>query len=250
MKLDEIVQFLDEYLRINEWSDKSRNGLQVEGNGEVEKIAFSVDACMESFERAKQADADMLVVHHGLVWGGIEYVRGIVARRLKFLLENGISLYAAHLPLDAHPEIGNNAQLLKILGAEISEPFGSYHGSAIGYAGEFSEDKSVEEVASVIGKALNTEVKILRFGGAKVKKVGIVSGKGAFAISQAIDNGLDLLVTGEAEHEAYHLAKEGGLNVIFAGHYATETVGIKALMNVVKNEFSIEVEFIDVPTGL
>jgi len=250
MKLDEIVQFLDEYLGINEWSDKSRNGLQVEGGSEVEKIAFAVDACMESFEMAKQANADMLVVHHGLVWGGIEYVRGIVARRLRFLLENSISLYAAHLPLDAHPEIGNNAQILKILGIEIAEPFGSYHGSTIGYAGTFGESKNVDEIASIIEKSLNTEVKLLRFGENEVRKVGVVSGKGAFVISQAIDNQLDLLITGEAEHEAYHLAKEGCLNVIFAGHYATETVGIKALMDVVKNKFDIEVEFIDISTGL
>lgn len=250
MKLGDVVQFLDEYLRINEWGDKSRNGLQVEGSSEVEKIAFAVDACMESFEMAKQANADMLVVHHGLIWGGIEYVRGIVARRLRFLLENGISLYAAHLPLDAHPEIGNNAQILKILGIEIAEPFGSYHGSTIGYAGTFGESKSVDEIVSIIEKSLNTEVKLLRFGRDEVRKVGVVSGKGAFVISQAIDSDLDLLITGEAEHEAYHLAKEGGLNVIFAGHYATETVGIKALMDVVKNKFDVEVEFIDIPTGL
>jgi dinuclear metal center YbgI/SA1388 family protein len=247
MKLDEVVQFLDEYLRINEWDDKSRNGLQVEGSSEVEKIAFAVDACMESFEGAQRVGADMLIVHHGLVWGGIEYVRGITARRLKFLLENGISLYAAHLPLDAHPEVGNNVQLLKIVGAEIDEPFGVYHGKTIGYAGIV--DSSIEDIASMIEKTLNTEAKLLRFGEDEVRRVGVVSGKGVFAISQAIGK-LDLFITGEAEHEAYHVAKEGGLNVIFAGHYATETVGVKALMEVVREKLGIEVEFVDVPTGL
>ena len=248
MKLDEVVQFLDEYLKINEWSDKSRNGLQVEGSSKVEKIAFAVDACMDSFKGAKRVNADMLIVHHGLVWGGIEYVRGITARRLKFLLENEISLYAAHLPLDAHPEVGNNVQLLKLVGAEVDEPFGVYHGMAIGYAGTI--DASVDDVANAIKETLNTEVKLLRVGEDRVKRVGVVSGKGAFAIPQAVDSGLDLFITGEAEHEAYHVAKEGGLNVIFAGHYATETVGVKALMEVVEDKLGVEVEFVDVPTGL
>ncbi|MCD6140932.1 MAG: Nif3-like dinuclear metal center hexameric protein, partial [Thermococcus sp.] len=103
---DEIVNFLDEYLNVLAFPDKSRNGLQVEGKEEVEKIAFAVDACMDTFIKARAFGADMLIVHHGLIWGGIEYVRGLVQKRLKFLLENELNLYAAHLPLDLHPEVG------------------------------------------------------------------------------------------------------------------------------------------------
>jgi len=249
MRLEDIVTFLDDFLGVREWEDKSVNGLQVEGREEVRKIAFAVDACMETFVKAK--GADMLVVHHGLIWGGIERVTGATMRRLKFLLENGISLYACHLPLDAHPRVGNNVELLRLLGVEAEGSFGVYKGRSIGYYGRFEEKKSLEEIIEAVG-SINERPIVLDFGKEKIESVGAVSGRGAFALKEAIDLGLDLFVTGEAEHEAYHLAKECGINVIFAGHYATETLGVKALMRVVGEEFAgeVEVEFLDVPTGL
>jgi len=249
MKLKEFVSFLDDYLSVDEWSDASRNGLQVEGKKEIEKVAFAVDACMESFRKSKDVGADALVVHHGLVWGGIEHVTGIIANRLRFLLENEISLYAAHLPLDAHPEIGNNARLLELVGVRAEEPFGFYHGKAIGYAGRLSSEVGLEELAKDLEKKLQTEVRVLDFGRARVKRVGAVSGKGGFAIGEAAEKGIDTVITGEAEHSAYHMAKELGINVVFAGHYATETLGVKDLMSVVE-KLEIETVFIDVPTGL
>ncbi len=250
MKLEEIVQFLDDFLAVEEWEDKSNNGLQVEGKKEVQKIVFAVDACMDVFAEAKKRKADMIVVHHGLIWGGIDYVRGIAKRRLKFLLENEISLYAVHLPLDAHPRIGNNVQLLRLLEIEPEGQFGIYKGKPIGFYGKFENPMKLEEIAKILRNNLNEHLVILNFGNEKIEKVGAVSGKGAFALVEAIEIGLDLFITGEAEHGAYHLAKECGINVIFAGHYATETLGIKALMNVVGEEFELDVEFIDVPTGL
>ncbi|AEA46879.1 Nif3-like dinuclear metal center hexameric protein [Archaeoglobus veneficus] len=249
MRLRELTFFLDEFLKTGEWSETSKNGLQVEGKEEVEKVAFAVDACMETFEKARDTNADMLVVHHGLVWGGIEYVTGIVAKRLRFLLENGISLYAAHLPLDAHPEIGNNVKLLEIVGAEVEEPFGFYHGKAIGFAGRLSNGVELEELAAILEEKLQTEVRVLNFGCNRVKRIGAVSGRGGFAVAEAAEKGLDVLITGEAEHSAYHTAKELGVNVIFAGHYATETLGIKALMDVVDG-LGLKTEFIDAPTRL
>ncbi len=247
MNLHDIVGFLDEFLKVDEWKDKSRNGLQVEGKEDVNRVAFAVDACMEVFERAK---ADMIVVHHGLIWDGIDYVRGIVRRRLKFLLENEISLYAVHLPLDAHPSIGNNVQILKALDLEPSESFGVYQGKEIGYIGFYDEPLHLNDVLEMIKSRINPNSTVLRFGKEEVKSVGVVSGIGSFALGEAMERGVDLFITGEQDHSVYHLAKEGGINVVFAGHYATETFGVKALMKVVGQEFDVDVFFIDVPTGL
>jgi len=252
MRLNEIVEFLDDFLKIDEWQDKSNNGLQVEGRKDVNRIAFAVDACLEVFAKAKERGADMIVVHHGLIWGGIDYVRGIVMRRLKFLLENEISLYAAHIPLDAHPKVGNNVQLLRIVGAEPEGRFGTYKGKEIGFYGRLDEPRGVEDLARELERKLGCRVLTLKFGEETAKKVGAVSGKGAFALVEAAEKGLDTFITGEAEHGAYHIAKECEINVIFAGHYSTETLGVRALMNVIAEEFAGEVEvfFIDVPTGI
>jgi len=249
-KRDEIVGFLDGYLRVREWKDDSHNGLQVAGDETVTKVAFAVDACMEAFRRAADSGADMLIVHHGLFWSPFRPVSGILRERLLFLLSNSISLYAAHIPLDAHPEVGNNAQLMKLLGAEIREKFGVYHGVPIGYGGRLQDPMSAEDLAVMIGGELDSDVRTLMFGPQEVERVAVVSGGGAFATAEAVEKGYHVFVTGEVAHEAYHIAKEGGLNVIFAGHYATETTGLKALMNVVAERFDVDVEFIDVPTGL
>jgi len=245
-----IVGFLDEYLRINEFPDKSRNGLQVEGKGEVERIAFAVDACMETFERALKGNADMLIVHHGIIWGGIEYVRGLVQRRLRFLLNDELNLYAAHIPLDAHPEVGNNAQLLKLLELDPREPFGEYNGVYIGFTGEFEEPKPVSLIAQKLAEGLDTNVRSFEFGGEEVKSIAVMSGLGSSSIYEAVEKGIDLFITGEFLHQDFHVAKEGGVNVIAAGHYATETLGVRALMEIVKGKFDVEVFFIDAPTGL
>lgn len=250
MKLHDIVEFLDEFLNLKEWQDKSNNGLQVEGREEVKRVAFAVDACMDVFERAKSLNADMIIVHHGLIWGGIDYVKGIVRRRLKFLLDNEISLYAVHLPLDAHPTIGNNAQILKALDLEPTESFGVYQGKEIGYIGVYDEPPHLEDVLKLIEDRINSNLTALKFGKEEVKSVGVVSGRGSFALSEAIEKGIDLFITGEQDHNIYHLAKEGGINVVFAGHYATETFGVKALMRVVGQEFDLDVFFVDIPTGL
>ena len=245
MELAEIVSFLDEYLQIGNYQDASNNGLQVEGKNEVERVAFAVDACMESFRGATMANADMLVVHHGLIWGGIGYIRGIVKKRIEFLLSKNLSLYAAHLPLDAHREVGNNAMILRKIGAEPQEKFGEYKGVKIGYTAELDEPVAVSEIAKKFESTM-----ILPFGKGRVKRVAAVSGKGCFALNEAIDEGVELFITGEPEHEAYHLAKEGGINVTFLGHYESEKFGVLSLMEVVKEKFGLETVFLDIPTNL
>ncbi|WP_324734900.1 Nif3-like dinuclear metal center hexameric protein [Thermococcus sp. SY098] len=248
---DEIVSFLDEYLNIKAFPDKSKNGLQVEGKGEVNTIAFAVDACLDTFVKAKAFKADMVIVHHGIVWGGVEYVTGLIQKRLKFLLENDINLYVAHVPLDAHPEVGNNAQILKLLDLEPKEPFGDYGGVTIGFIGEFEEPKPLPLIAQILVEKLKIDyVKSYEFGKQEIKRVGVISGAGGFAIEEAVKKNVDLFITGEFTHGSYRTAEDLRLSVLAAGHYATETLGVKALMPLLREKFSVKTVFIDNPTGL
>ncbi len=247
---DEITAFLDEYLNISAFPDKSRNGLQVEGRERIERVAFAVDTTLKTIERAARGGADMMVVHHGMIWGGIDYVTGLTYRRLKALLDAGINLYAAHLPLDAHPEVGNNAELLGLLGLKPDEPFGEYKGITIGFIGEFEEPRPIEEVAQVLAERLDTTVRTYEFGARKIKRVAAITGAGAFALDEGKRKGVDLFITGEFGHADYLTALDLGLSVAVAGHYKTETLGVKALMDVVRERFGVRVFFIDEPTGL
>ncbi|PKP53220.1 MAG: Nif3-like dinuclear metal center hexameric protein [Candidatus Altiarchaeales archaeon HGW-Altiarchaeales-3] len=247
--LTQITNYLNDYLKINEIKDASVNGLQVSGKENIKKIAFAVDACMDTFTAAKSAGADMIIVHHGIIWNGITSVTGRCYEHLKFLVVNEISLYACHLPLDKHPEIGNNIEFLKLFNVRNIEEFGDYHGIFIGFLGEFEIEKDLNAFAAEIEEKLNTKCTILPFGKKKVKKVGVVSGGAASIVTDAAGK-VDVFVTGDASHTAYHIAKESGINVIFAGHYATETPGVKALAKKLENEFDIEFIFLDIPTGL
>jgi dinuclear metal center YbgI/SA1388 family protein len=247
-KLKEVVKFLDEELGIKDVEDSSNNGLQVQGKEEVKKIAFAVDACMEVFKKAK--DFDMVIVHHGISWGdSLKYITGLNYKRVKFLIDNYISLYAAHLPLDKHPKHGNNAEFCRIFNLKHLRGFGDYHGQIIGFAGE--EDTSLNDFVKEIEKNLNTKCIVFDFGKKQIKKIAVVSGNGGGEITrQAISNDFDCLVTGEAGHSSYVTARDSKVNIIIAGHYATETLGVKALMKILKDKFKVEVKFIDAPTGL
>jgi dinuclear metal center YbgI/SA1388 family protein len=241
MKLEELASFLDDFLDTRGFKDTSSNGLQIEGRKEVKKVGFAVDACVDAFKKAKELGLDLLIVHHGLIWGELKSVRGLFYERLKSLLEDEISLYVAHLPLDAHPEVGNNIQLLKELGAEFEANFAEYEGRKIGVIGRIQTKMDVLE--REVEERLKTRVRSLRFGGDSIAKVSVVSGSGAFAIEEA-SRLSDCLLTGEYRHEAYHAAKELEFNVIFAGHYATERAGLKALMEKVKG-LGLETFFIE-----
>ncbi len=256
---DEVVGFLDEYLQISAFPDKSSNGLQVEGGKEeVRRIAFAVDTTLKTIERAVKGRADMLVVHHGMIWGGIDYVTGVHYKRLKALIEGGLNLYAAHLPLDAHPEVGNNVELLRILGLEPKGPFGEYKSLDIGFWGEFEEPpQPIEKVAQITAERLDATVRTYDFGkGGEIKTVGgAISGAGgAFALEEAHRRGgIDLLVTGgEFGHADYLTAVDLPQSVLVAGHYKTETLGgVKALMPLLREKFGgVRTVFIDNPTGL
>ncbi len=250
MNRDELTRYLDEYLRIAEIQDDSRNGLQVEGRAGVRRVALAVDACLEVFRHAGQAGTDLLIVHHGLFWASYQPLVGALRRRIKTLLDQDLSLYAVHLPLDAHPEVGNNAALARRLGLEVVGPFGEYHGVPIGLEVRPAEPLSVQAFAALVREKLQTEVTIQPYGPEPVQRIGIVSGGGALMIGQAAKHGLDLYLTGERSHSFYHAAAEHGIHVLYAGHYATESYGLRSLGQHLEEKFGLETTFIDLPTGL
>ena len=251
VKRQEICDFLDDVFSWLAPRDVSNNGMQVQGNEDVGKIAFAVDACQRVFELAAKRGADMLIVHHGISWGGgLKRITDYHQRRLKTLLDANISLLAYHLPLDAHEEIGNNAVLADMLALSKRKRFFVYDDTQIGYYGELPAPASLAEVAQTLKQQLKCECKLLPGkNGDMVKTLGIVSGAGPDALEECAQLGLDALLTGEIGHQHLHPAWEMGVSIIAAGHYATETTGIKALQKKLRKQFKVKCEFIDWPTG-
>ena len=248
----EICDYVAELFSGCRFQDHSNNGLQVEGKDEVNRIAFAVDACQRVFTQAAAGKFDLLVVHHGMSWGGgIKMVSSYHAERLKTLLCHGISLLAYHLPLDAHPEFGNNAVLADLLGLEQREPFFPYDGDTIGFCGQLPAAQAPAELCARLEKELGGRCLTLpASGNPPIRRLGIVSGGGGSAIEYCQQQHLDCLLTGEIGHQHVHYAWELGITVIAAGHYATETTGIKALQKKIAAAFPVECEFLDCPTGL
>jgi dinuclear metal center YbgI/SA1388 family protein len=231
--------------------DSSLNGLQVDNDGaEVTKIAFAVDASLETFKRAAAAQAGMLFVHHGLFWGHPLRIEGVHRERIRFLLEHNLALYGVHLPLDQHPELGNNAALAALLGIESPEPFGEYHGRKIGYKGKLSKPLTIEEAVKRIAFMGRPSLGVYPFGNRENLSCAVISGGAANEASQAIAEGIDLYVTGESSHGVYHQALEGRLNMISGGHYSTEVWGVRRVMENCAAQLNLDGEFIDAPTGL
>ena len=232
-------------------SDKSMNGIQVDNDGsDIQKIAFGVDANMETFERVAACRAGMLFVHHGLFWGKPLQLSGNHRQRVKYLLDHNICLYAVHLPLDQSPELGNNAVLAKLLGLTDIEPFGTYSGKKVGYKGVFPQPISIDDAVKKITFANRPPVGVFPFGKKENTTCAIISGGAAVEGLQAIKEGIDLYVTGEAAHSMYSECLEGKLNMIAGGHHSTEVWGVRELMRYCASELNIDTEFIDVPTGL
>jgi dinuclear metal center YbgI/SA1388 family protein len=231
--------------------DHSLNGLQVDNDGgEIGKIAFAVDASLESFRRAAASGAGLLFVHHGLFWKEPLRVRGNHRERLKFLLDNNLALYGVHLPLDRHSRWGNNAALGELLGLRDMEPFGLYHGCKIGFKGRLEKALRIGEAASRIGFQGREPLGVYPFGPEEIQSAGVISGGAAAEALQAIEEGLDLYVTGESSHEIYHHILEGKINMIAGGHYSTEVWGVRRVMEQCALSLGLDVEFLDIPTGL
>lgn len=250
VELDKLLSCLDAELCLEEFpGDESANGLQVEGRQTVRRVGVAVDACDHVFREAAEKELDFLFVHHGLIWGGLKSVRGVMRQRIRALLDSGISLYACHLPLDWHPKYGNNSRLLALLGLKRAGEFGLYHGRRIGYWGKTGASLTVNEFVRRVDTALATRSSYVEFSNT-VRNVGVVSGGGWSAIHDAEVLGIDTFLTGEPSHSAYTLAEEMKVNLVFAGHYATEKPGVKAVGDLLKKRFGLHVEFIDHPTGL
>jgi dinuclear metal center YbgI/SA1388 family protein len=251
MRLERLTGFIDGILDPGSFAgDSALNGLQVEASREVGKVALAVDACGDSISRAARRGADMLIVHHGLFWGGTAPITGITASRVRTLLEKKVSLYASHLPLDCHPEIGNNARIADILGVRDPARFGRYAGVDIGLCGMLKKKIKIEGLRRKLAGLLDSPVQTFAFGPSVVRKIGIVSGGGASLTQAAADAGCDALLTGETSHSSYHTARENRISLVFAGHYATETFGVKALGELLRTELGLKTFFIDLPTGL
>ncbi len=247
MKRDELERYLARYLRLDKFDDESLNGLQVEGAAEIHSVAFAVSACAEAFRKAAAGGAGAVVVHHGLLWKGHgpERLTGPLAARFRLLIRNDLSLFAYHLPLDAHRECGNNAAAARALGLVKLEPFGDYHAMKIGWKGELRRPLRLDKFVARLERYYGHEALVVRGGPAAVRRVGIVSGGAAREAMQAAQEGLDLYVTGESSEPVTYLAREAGLNFAALGHYATERAGVKALAAHVEKKFGIRTFFIE-----
>ena len=253
MKLRELVRYLDARLDPGRFpEDPSNNGLQVEAGDEVRTAVFGVDASQALIDFAIENGADFVFAHHGLSWRAEpRRLVGIDAVRFGKLFRAGISLYAAHLPLDAHPEIGNNAELSRMAGLTRLEPCCRYAGVSIGFQGVPSAGTTPEKLAALFAADLDCAPRI--FGDAKktLSRVAVVSGGGGMdALADAAACGAELLLTGVMEPEMFHPAAELGVAVLALGHYASETTGPRAVMREIEKRFGIAVRFAELPTGL
>lgn len=243
-----ITRFLNNELDIKRVKDSSKNGLQVKGKTNVNKIGFCVDACLESFKKAKKQGCDLVIVHHGLLWKGKEKYPDLKKKRIAYLKKNNLSLYAAHLPLDKHPVYGNNMQLARLFGLKEIKPFAKHNSQFIGYYGKLN--KNANSFVKEVNKKLQTKSVAHMFGAKKTKVVGVVSGAAPEHVVDCHNLGIDTYLTGETSHLAYNVNKELKMNVIYAGHYKTEGIGLKAIMKLLNQKFKIQCVFIDNPTRL
>jgi dinuclear metal center YbgI/SA1388 family protein len=248
--LAEIVAYADKSLRIPEIGDweNALNGLQIENSGRVTKIGAAVDVSTRVLKEAAKKDVNLLIVHHGLFWPGLQPITRALHRQLKVAFENDIALYSAHLPLDVHPVFGNNAQLASALGLRSTTSFFEEKGQLIGLKARNSQPRA--ELIRKLTKVLGGRVKAFNFGPAKTNTIGIITGGAGSEIYRVAQDKIDMFITGEAPHWAAIAAEELGINLVLGGHYATETFGVKAFAAHLSKRFKTPWQFIDCPTGL
>ncbi len=244
--LETLTRMLDKTLAVDSFRDTSNNGLQIANEGTVTRVLAGVDASMRLLQEAAHLGADCVVCHHGLSWGdSLKHITGLNYRLVAFAIKNNIAVYAVHLPLDAHSLYGNNAQICKALGLSTPEQAFEYHGQKIGFKACLPKPISLSAFSGRVRERINTEIKLLDFGKRTIKSVGIVSGGAADMLDQAAAMGVDVYLTGEPSLQGYNLAEHLSINVIFAGHYATEKFGVRALASLIKRRYKIPAEFAD-----
>jgi dinuclear metal center YbgI/SA1388 family protein len=248
--LTSIVQYCDRIVRTREIGDYDGavNGLQVENSGKVTCLAATVDASLATVRMAVKAKADLLIVHHGLFWSKSYPWTGKKYELFRLLVENDVAVYSSHLPLDAHPKLGNNAQLAGALGLKELKPFFTSHGQTIGFQSQTKISRT--ELAKRLENVTGTKPKIIPGGKELCERIGIVTGGAGGDLGVAASEGVDTFITGEGQHWTYALAEDLGLNVFYGGHYATETFGVKALAAELSRKFKLPWQFLDHPTGL
>jgi dinuclear metal center YbgI/SA1388 family protein len=250
MQLGTLVSYLDRELDIGRFTDDSHNGLQVANSGRVTRVCLGVDATLPFFEKAAACGADLAICHHGLSWGdSLKRLTGLNYRLISFLMRHDLALWACHLPLDAHPRLGNNARLAMALKLRERQPAFAYHGQTIGVRGVLPRPMTFKAFRDCVTQVVGQDVRALDFGKPVVRTVGIVSGGAPSQIGEAIGMGLDVYVTGESNLHAYNLASQEGINAVFAGHYATETFGVQAVGDQIRRRFKLPVSFADMGIG-
>ena len=241
MTRNDILDYLNTIFQYKDFTEKySVNGLQIEGRDSINKIAFSVDTNLFTIEEAVRQKADMLISHHGLFWPNLSSITEITKKRIQLLMNSDISLVGMHLPLDKHPEIGNNVSLIKLLNGKLISEFGS-----VSYLAEWEEEKDLKEVSDTLNTNLNTNTKCFDFSKGKAKTFGVCTGNGSSELYSLFGKQCDLFITGELRYETIGLSREYGISLMVAGHYATETLGIKQLQNRIKNNLSVETIYIE-----
>lgn len=251
MYTDDLISYLNAYLRIADIPDYGPQGLQVEAEKQhIERVALAVDVAPPVIAAAAAWGADMLLVHHGLLWRTVERLSGPLGRRVRDLLSHNIHLYAAHLPLDVHPEVGNNAALAQQLGMTATTWWGAFNGVALGVLGDLAAPLPLTDFVARVNDRLHTQARVLAHGPTTVQRVAILTGAGAGQEELVKSLGADTYLTGETSHAHYWAAADHGLNVIFGGHYATETVGVQVLGRHLAQKFGLTVQFFDFPTAM
>lgn len=253
VQLHTLTQYMDALLEPSKYQDYGLNGLQVDsGTAEVKTVAYAVDSGLSIIEKAIKAEAQLLIVHHGLLWGEPNLpVTGTYGKKVSQLIRAGTSLYASHLPLDGNLEVGNAAELLRLLKFGAIEPFSRHKGATIGAKGRIQKPIPLDEIVQTLTTLHNGYAPfVLPFGKKNISTVGIATGSGGSALFECSELGIDLLISGEEKQQNYHEAKELGISAVFAGHYATETHGVRALANRLATQFGVKAIFIDEPTGI
>lgn len=247
VRLDDLLNYTNELLAINDYQDYCPNGLQVEGCGEVQRIVCGVTASQALIDAAVAVRADVLLVHHGFFWKGeAAPIIGMKQRRIKALLDNNISLVAYHLPLDGHATVGNNAQLAKLWQLEVEGRFGSGPNGGLAMHATLPEALSLPNLAERIGSPLSRKPLVIEGGEHKIRRIGWCSGAAQSYIESAAELGLDAFISGEISEPTVHAARELGIHYLSAGHHATERYGVKALGEHLSEHFSLENHFVDV----
>jgi dinuclear metal center YbgI/SA1388 family protein len=249
--LTDVISYLDELLAIGDFRDYGPNGLQVPGSDEVSRVVTGVSANLELFDGAAAREAHLVVAHHGLFWDfHPRSVSAAMKRRLRILFDHDMSLAGYHLPLDAHPEVGNNALICAALGLERAEPFGEHRGQTVGFVGRSAEGIAFDDLRGRCAQAFGQEPFVWDTGPETVHSIGIVSGAAASSFGEAIAKGLDAFLTGEPAEHVMADARESGAHFLAGGHYATETFGVRRLGELLEAEFGLEHEFVEVPNPI